>query len=211
MQGETKMLINDILTTEKWEKSFQKKFSNFCTKSPVLLKMSIRIQDGQKGVLVSHVNSDKVYFFPFDYDQNVKDFIANIKRVLVNNHYPRLIQVLYENHKKTNEELAQELERGEKVDSLTQYCMRKVGERLYRIDKVLPWKNIAILILEKTDIPQDKIGTTLKYSYQKSLVLFLKNYRTGVFKSIDEASEDFFNNSLLVSEISKKEDQENDS
>lgn len=195
------MLADDMITTDMWEKTFQKKFSNFCTKSPVLLKMSIRIQDGNKGVLLNHVNSDRTYFFPFDYDANVKDFIANIKRLLVENHYPRLVQSLYENHKKTNEELAQELENGEKVDSLTQYCVKKTGERMYRIDKVLPWKNIAIIVLEQSSVPGDNVGTVLKYSYQKSLVLYLKNYRTGVFKNIDEASDDFFNNSLLVSEI----------
>ena len=68
------MLTDDMITTDMWEKSFQKKFSNFCSKSPVLLKMSIRIQDGSKGVLLNHVNSDRTYFFPFNYDQNVKDF-----------------------------------------------------------------------------------------------------------------------------------------
>ena len=203
------MLADTIITTEEWEKTFQKKFANFCTKSPVLLKMSIRIQDGSKGVLLNHVNSDMNYFFPFDYDMNVKDYIATIKALLVNKHYPRLVQTLYENHKKTNEELAEELEKGEEVDSLKAFCVKKTGERLYRIDKVLPWKNIAILVLEQSDIPQDKVGTALKYSYQKSLVLFLKNYRTGIFKSIDEASDDFFNNSLLVSEITKKEENDN--
>ena len=134
---------------------------------------------------------------------------STIKALLVNKHYPRLVQTLYENHKKTNEELAEELEKGEEVDSLKAFCVKKTGERLYRIDKVLPWKNIAILVLEQSDIPQDKVGTALKYSYQKSLVLFLKNYRTGIFKSIDEASDDFFNNSLLVSEITKKEENDN--
>jgi hypothetical protein len=202
------MLTDDMITTDMWEKSFQKKFSNFCSKSPVLLKMSIRIQDGSKGVLLNHVNSDRTYFFPFNYDQNVKDFIADIKRLLVNNHYPRVVQTLYENHKKTNSELAEELEKGGKVDELNQFCVKKVGERIYRIDKVLPWKNIAIIVLEKSNVPYDEIGSTLKYSYQKSLVLFLKNYRTNVFKSIDEASDDFFNNSLLVSEITSKKKEE---
>lgn len=202
------MLADDMITTEMWEKSFQKKFSNFCSKSPVLLKMSIRIQDGSKGVLLTHVNSDATYFFPFNYDYGVKDFIADIKKLLIAQHYPRLIQTLYEKHKKTNEELAEELENGEKVDALSQFCVKKTGERLYRIDKVLPWKNIAIIVLEKSDIPEDEIGAAFKYSYQKSLVLFLKNYRTGAFKNIDEASDDFFNNSLLVSEIKLKGQEE---
>jgi hypothetical protein len=195
------MLVDEIITPEMWEKTFQKKMSSFCKKSPILIRMSTRIQDGSKGVLLTHVNSEKNYFFPFNYDMNVKDFIADAKRILVANHYPRLVQTIYENHKKTNEELAQELENGEKVDSLTQYCVKKTGERMYRIDKVLPWKNIAIIVLEQSSVPGDNVGTVLKYSYQKSLVLYLKNYRTGVFKNIDEASDDFFNNSLLVSEI----------
>lgn len=198
------MLVDEIITPEVWEKTFQKKMNSFCKKSPILVRMSIRIQDGGKGVLLTHINSEKNYFFPFNYDMNVKDFIADIKKLLVANHYPRLVQAVYENHKKTNEELAEELEDGKKVEDLSPWSVEKTGERIYRIDKVLPWKNIAIIVLEKSNIDGDEIGQVLKYQYQKSLVLFLKNYRSRVFKSLDEASNDFFTNSLLISEIGKK-------
>ena len=207
------MLVDEIITPEMWEKTFQKKMSSFCKKSPILIRMSTRIQDGSKGVLLTHVNSEKNYFFPFNYDMNVKDFIADAKRILVANHYPRLIQTIYENHKKTEKELAIELEEGKKVEDLSPWCVEKVGERIYRIDKVLPWKNIAIIVLEKSSVPNDEVGQVLKYQYQKSLVLFLKNYRTRAYKSIDDASDEFFNNSLLVSEIGgkKKTDDSDDS
>lgn len=204
-------MLEQIITTKVWEETFQKKFSNFCKKSPVLLKMQVKIQDGNKGVLITHVNTETKYFFPFDYDANIKDFIAEIKRLLVAKHYPRIIEEILERHEKTNAELAVELESGKKVEELEKFCMRKTGERMYRIDKVLPWKETAFLVLENSDIPGDVLGTQYHYKFDKSLVLYLRDYRTGKFKSIEDASDEFFNNAFLVSilgEKKKKQEQE---
>lgn len=200
-------MLEQIITTKVWEETFQKKFSNFCKKSPVLLKMQVKIQDGNKGVLITHVNTETKYFFPFDYDANIKDFIAEIKRLLVAKHYPRIIEEILERHEKTNAELAVELESGKKVEELEKFCMRKTGERMYRIDKVLPWKETAFLELENSDIPGDVLGTQYHYKFDKSLVLYLRDYRTGKFKSIEEASDEFFNNAFLVSILGEKKKQ----
>lgn len=197
-------MLEQIITTKVWEETFQKKFSNFCKKSPVLLKMQVKIQDGNKGVLITHVNTETKYFFPFDYDANIKDFIAEIKRLLVAKHYPRIIEEILERHEKTNAELAAELEDGKKVEELEKFCMRKTGERMYRIDKVLPWKETAFLVLENSDIPGDVLGTQYHYKFDKSLVLYLRDYRTGKFKSIEDASDEFFNNAFLVSILGEK-------
>ncbi len=187
-----------------WEATFQKKFSNFCKKSSIMLSMTIEICNGRKGVTVTHANTNSDYFFPFDYKKNVKDFIAEIKEVLVQKHYPRIVEQIYEQHENTREELVSELEKDPtKVDSLSKYSMRLTGSRLFRIDKVLQWKNIAFLYLEESTFKDDKVGVYYKYLYNKSLIVYMRKYRKGDFESLEQAGEEFFKNSSLISILNK--------
>jgi len=188
-----------------WKDKFQSKFVNFCKKSPVLLSMIMKIQGGEEGVLITHVNSNSKYFFPFNYDQDPKDFIADIKKLLVEKHYPRIMEEILDKHQFSTDELALKVEKGESLDNLAKYEMRVVGTRMYRIDKILAWKNIAILTLEESSFDEDKLNSNYRYKYNGgSLVIFLKNYRSGKFKSLESASEHFLSNSLLIDEIVKK-------
>jgi hypothetical protein len=186
-----------------WEDQFSQKFINFAKKSPVLISMNIKIQDGEKGVVITHVNSNNKYFFPFNYDINPKDFIAEIKILLVKNHYPRLIEEILEKHELTSEELAIKVESGQSLDNLNKYEMRIIGTRQFRVDKILSWKNIAIVTLENSSFDDDEIGANFRYKFNGSIVIFLKNYRSGKFKTLEEASEYFFSNSLLIDKIIK--------
>jgi hypothetical protein len=168
--------------------------------------MIIKIQQGEKGVLVTHVNSNSKYWFSFDYDCNPKDFIAQIKKVLVDKHYPRLVEEILEKHELSQDELVLKLEKGAEADHLNKYEMRVIGNRLFRIDKILAWKGIFILSLEQSSFKDDEIGTFFRYKFTGgSAVIFLKNYRSGKFKTLEEASEYFFSNSLLIDSITKNE------
>lgn len=200
------MLVQSI-TPKMWEDVFISKFANFCKKSPVLLSMSVRIQNGEKGVIVTHVNSNTKYFFPFNYDIEPKDFIFKIKTFLINKHYPRLIDEIYECVEKTPAELAEEVENSKQVDGLKTHALKLVGTKQYRIDKTLLHSNIAILVLENSDIPDDKIGASYSYQFNKSLMIYMKNYRKGKFKSIEEASNEFFSNASLLYEINEKNEE----
>ena len=194
------MLVENYCSPKMWESTFQKKFSNFCKKSSIMLSMVIEIKNGQKGVTVTHVNTDSDYFFPFNYKKNVKDLIAEIKNVLVEKHYPRIVEQIFEQHENTKEELVSELEKDPtKIDSLSKFSMRLSGERLFRIDKVLQWKNIAFLYLENSTFKDDKIGVYYKYKFNKSLVVYMRKYRKGEFDSLEKAGEEFFNSSSLIS------------
>jgi hypothetical protein len=193
-------LLHDI-SEKTWENQFSQKFSNFGKKSPVLLSMNIKTQGGEKGVLVTHINSGSKYFWPFNYDINVKDFIAEVKQTLVNKHYPRLIEEIFERHELTMEELAIKVENGSNLNNLNKYELRIVGTRQFRIDKILSWKNIAILTLENSSFEDDAIGVSYRYKFNGSIIIFLKNYRAGKFKSLEEASEYFFENSQIIDTI----------
>lgn len=205
------MLVENYCSPKMWESTFQKKFSNFCKKSSIMLSMVIEIKDGCKGVTVTHVNTNCDYFFPFDYKKNVKDFIAEIKNLLVEKHYPRIVEQIFEQHENTKEELVEQLEKDPtKIDELSKYSLRLSGERLFRIDKVLQWKNIAFLYLEKSTLEGDQIGVYYKYKYNKSLVIYMRKYRKGEFDSLEKAGEEFFKDSSLISilDSSKKSEEE---
>jgi len=199
------MLIQD--TTKWWEDVFQSKFVNFCKKSPILLSMSLRAYKDERGVLITHINSDSKYFFPFTYKKHPKDFIASIKKLLVSKHYPRIVEEILERHELTPDELAKKIEDGHSHNGLSKYEMRVVGKRMYRIDKILAWKQIAILALEDSTFENDEIGESFRYKFNGgSLVIFLKNYRSNKFKTVEEASAYFLQNSLLIDKIVAKED-----
>ena len=200
------MLAQSAINCKFWKDKFSSKFINFCKKSPVLLTMVIKIQNGEEGVLITHMNSNAKYFFPFDYDQNPKDFIADIKKLLVEKHYPRIIEEILEKHQLTTEELTKKVEEGNSIDKLSKFEMRVIGTRMYRIDKVLTHKQIAILVLESSTFKEDELGSNYRYKFNGgSLVIFLKNYRSGKFKSLEEASGFFLANSLLIDQLEKKE------
>lgn len=194
------------MSCKYWKDTFSSKFLNFCKKSPVLLSVDIRVQDGEEGVLVTHVNSNSKYFFPFEYETPVKDFIAHIKNLLIERHYPRIVEEILEKHELTPEEIVIKIEKGVEIDNLSKYEMRSTGSRIYRIDKILAWKQIAILVLESSTFENDAIGTSYRYKFNGgSLVIFLKKYRSGKFKSIEEASNHFLSKSLLIDTIRTSE------
>jgi hypothetical protein len=200
------MLVNRT-SSSTYQELFIKKFTNLAKKAPIMMSFIIKVQDGREGVLVSHENSGKKYFFPFNYDQQIKDFIADIKKVLKASHYPRVIDEIYERVELTNEDLAERLEGGASVEDLKKFEIRKTGEKIFVIDKVLAWKDIAILILEASDreCDQDEIGKSFQYKFNGSLILYLKKYRSGMHP-IETLSSEFFSNSVLVRTLEQKTD-----
>jgi hypothetical protein len=193
------MLLAEI-SSKNWKDTFSQKFASFAKKSPVVLSMVIKIEKGEEGCLIKHVNSNTTYFFPFDYDIKVNDFIHKIKLLLVERHYPRVIEEILDKYEFTKEELAQQLET-KSIEELSKYEMRVVGTRQFRIDKVLLWKSIFLLVLEKSSFEDDKIGGIYRYKINISPVIFLRNYRSGKYKSLEEASAFFFSNSVLIDQL----------
>lgn len=181
-----------------WEETFQKKFTNFCKKSPILLKTQIIFKGTVKGVLITLVGDNLKYFFQFNYNENVKDFIANIKKFLIN-FYPKLEEDVYEKYQKSNGDLVNDIENGIAIENLNKFSVKKIGTRHFIIDKVLPWKDTVFIKLIGSDIDGDVLETIYKYKYNKSLVLFLRNIRLKKLQSTKEISKDFFENSFLLS------------
>lgn len=196
-------MIAETINGEKWKQTAVKKLISFCEKCPCLLSIKTAVYKGDDGVFVIHKNTGMQYFFPWDYNLDPKDFIHNIKVFLEKKHYPILIETITEEHKFSKEELALMVEEGRSINDLPQYEERVKEKVLWRIDKVILWKDIVILV--KIDNKNNEISNQYRYKYNKSLVIFLKKYRSGDFKTLEEAGNDFFKNAILVNEITPKE------
>ena len=196
-------MIAETINGEKWKQTAVKKLISFCEKCPCLLSIKTAVHKGDDGVFVIHKNTGMQYFFPWNYNLDPKDFIHNIKVFLEKKHYPILIETITEEHKLSKEELALMVEEGRSINDLPQYEERVKEKVLWRIDKVILWKDIVILV--KIDNKNNEISNQYRYKYNKSLVIFLKKYRSGDFKTLEEAGNDFFKNAILVNEITPKE------
>lgn len=196
-------MIAETINGEKWKQTAVKKLISFCEKCPCLLSIKTAVHKGDDGVFVIHKNTGMQYFFPWDYNLDPKDFIHNIKVFLEKKHYPILIETITEEHKLSKEELALMVEEGRSINDIPQYEERVKEKVLWRIDKVILWKDIVILV--KIDNKNNEISNQYRYKYNKSLVIFLKKYRSGDFKTLEEAGNDFFKNAILVNEITPKE------
>jgi hypothetical protein len=88
-------MLFDTAMQREFKEKFIRKFSNFCKKAPIMMIYEIILRNDSVGVLVTHVNSNTQYFFPFDYSLDVGDFIAQIKQTLCAKHYPRIVETIY--------------------------------------------------------------------------------------------------------------------
>jgi hypothetical protein len=184
--------------TKDWEKDVIQKLTSYSKKAPVLVSIETGMNEGLPGVFVTHVNSDTKYFFQWDYDVEPKEFVHQIKEVLFSKHYPRLVEVVYQKKDLSPRDVAIALEKGKDPKKLE---LRKIGTRMYVIDKVILWKNMVLLKLESSTLKSDEIGAVYRYRYSGSLVVYLRKYRMGKFKSLEEASKAFFNGSILIDRL----------
>ena len=196
-------MIAENINGDKWKQTTVKKLLSFCEKCPCVLSIKTAVHQGEDGVFVIHKNTGMQYFFPWDYSVEPKDFIHDIKTFLEKKHYPILVETITEEHKLTKEELALMVEEGKSIQELPQYEKRIKEKKLWRIDKFILWKDIVILV--QIDNKGNTISNQYRYKYNKNLVIFLKKYRSGEYADLEEAGNEFFNNSILVNEITPKE------
>jgi hypothetical protein len=181
-------MLHEKISSETYKGELIKKLSNFCEKSPVLLSFVTT----DANVTLIHANTGRKYEFPWNFTMPVKDFIHEIKQVLVANHYPRMIQTIEEEVLLTPEEQAALLETG--VDPNTLPSTKKiVKKRLWRIDRIIIYRDVFILVDEETN-------AQYRYKMSKSCVFFLKNYRSGKY-TLESAAEYFFKHSTFLNII----------
>lgn len=182
-------MIYKKINSTQYRSEFIDKFTSFGEKAPIMISFAT----DELGVTVVHENSNKTYFYPWDYTIPVKIFIHNIKDELSRNHYPRVSRLETVVHNFTPEEQADMIVNGVSVDSVP---VSKTEEKMitYRIDKILAMKDEFILIDENT-------GDQYRYKMAGSSIYFLKNYRQGEYKTTEEAGDVFFKKSQMIGKL----------
>lgn len=185
-------MILQKVDSNSYKDLFVNKFENFAEKAPIVISFAT----DDLGVSVIHENSGKKYFYPWDYVVPVKSFIHDIKRDLVENHYPRVSRVEDVTRVLTAAEQADLIASGKyTVNDVPSTITEKV-KKIYRIDKILIMKDEFILVDEDTN-------EQYCYKMGSSAFSYLRSYRSGEFNSIDEAGEAFFKKATLVNKFSK--------
>lgn len=184
-------MIYKKINSGQYRSEFVDKFTSFGEKAPIMLSFAT----DELGVTVVHENSNKSYFYAWDYTIPVKVFIHNIKDELSRNHYPRVSRVETRTYQLTPEEQAELLANGTSIDAVP---VTRTETKLvtYRIDKILAMKDEFVLFDEET-------GEQYRYKMAGSSIYFLKNYRQGDFKTTEEAGEVFFKKSQLLNKLTR--------
>ena len=176
-----------------YQNDFNKRFTNFCVKAPVLLSFSI----GPKSVGVVEEVTNTVYEFEWDYTIPVKEFIRSIKDLLVEKCYPYIIKSNIQTIPMTIEEQTDIIQKGTPIDEVPT-TKKIVSKEKYLIDKVIVYKDIFILNNLNTN-------KTYRYHLNKSSIYFLKNLQKKKMNP-EEAGSFFFNHSELMNEIIPKDE-----
>lgn len=184
------MILSNV-NTAKYKEDFKTKFTNFGEKSPIILSFAT----DELGVTIIHENSGKQYFYEWDYSVPLKSFIHLIKQDLIRNHYPRIARKEIITKPVTPERASELLIEGISSDQIP---VEEKEEKLvtYRIDKILAMKDEFIIV-------NDETSEQYCYKMKGSGIYFLKNYREGAYKTLEEAGDAFFKKSTLVSKLEK--------
>ncbi len=173
---------------QSYEKEFNKRFSNFCEKSPVLLSFNL----SPTCVQVVDESKDNVFEFTWDYTLTVKEFIHAIKEILIKSCYPVITKKETTIEDVSIEEQSKMIADGVSVDKVP--TKREVyKKKYYLIDKVIVYRDVFLI----KELETDQVS---RYKLNKSAIFFLKKVRNGSF-SPEEAGTFFFENATLLNVI----------
>lgn len=207
-----------ILTSKngkKWISRAMDKLHAYLNRAPILVSDITGTEGCIDGVFIIPENTKTKMFFPFDYDEDPKIWVHNIKEKLLE-FYPRIVENVYKTVATSPKERAIFLERGGTLDEVPAERKEIIEQRLWRIDKIQVYKDIFILQLEGTRTADalswgmDEPSATIqnRYKYQGgSSVFFLNKYRNNDFQNLVDAGEAFFNNSIFIDEVQQQSQQ----
>lgn len=186
-------MIYQYLNSKDYISNFVDKFHNFAQKSPILLSFVT----SDKGVTIVHENSNTKYFYEWDFSVPVKGFIHMIKQNLREYHYPRISREESIEVPLTDDDKANLLAEGTNINDLPK-SKTILQKQIYCIDKIIALKDVFIIINEATK-------ESYRYKMNYSGIYFLKNYRSGKYKDLDEAGDFFFKKSTLLDKLTQEE------
>ena len=189
------MLPDEInFSIEDFKKVFEKKFSNFCKKAPIL--MSYMLMDDRVSIYQydDDSQSKRLFDFPFDFEVTIKENIRHIKEILLEKYYPIMTQEIITTEKYSPEELNQLISKGKvSLDEATD--IRKTNI------KIISWRIEKVIVL-RDELFIRNMNTNKLYRYRLRSVpvtIFLKKVRLNLTSK--EAWDLFQKKSQLLNEL----------
>jgi len=181
-------MILEKIDVKKFLKDFEKSFSNFCKKVPLLLTYAIN----DSGILIYSKNI-QIMNYTFDFSQDIKNNINNIKQILIKNFYPIMTQVKTIEKDISATELSKLVSSNKiSIDEAANY-KEKIKEKTdWRIEKVIMNKDELFV----RNLSLDKI---FRFKLNMPVSFFLRNVREKY--SQEEAFEIFDKKKDFLNEI----------
>ncbi len=183
------MLLTDgNIVVDEFLDEFKKRFSNFCSKAPVILTFKIT----PSSCFLKDCEKEIVHKFEFDHLSDVKANIKIIKDWLIENVYPRMIEENFIEEDYSNEEIEKLIESGMNEEDAIMKKKIRIEEFTWIIEK---------LIIKRDELFIRNIDTDRTYRYKIKMpsTLFLKKIRNGSM-SQKEIFSFFYSKSELLNE-----------
>ena len=181
------MLLESNVDTTEFQKVFDKKFSNFCDKAPLLISYQLT----PMGVIVKNIYSQEDKEFNFNFGKEVSQNIFDIKTWLVDNWYPTMVDIEETIDEYSAEELSSLMrEEGLSLDEALKARRVSEKETVWRIEKV---------ILKRDELFVRKISTNqlFRYKLRMPTTIFLQRLRDRYSK--EEAFSVFKEKASIIS------------
>lgn len=187
------MLLDELnIDPTEFKKLFEKKFQNFCKKAPILVSYAIT----DSFVTIYGYNdvkeSKKLFGYPFDFTKSVKENIKDIKDILVQKHYPVMVQVDTNALPLSAKERTELVEKGMTVEDALAATNVVSSHREWRIEKVIVLRDELFV----RNMYQNRL---FRYKMKVPVTIFLKKVRTNF--TPEESWEYFTNKSVRLNEV----------
>lgn len=198
------MLITNAEEKQQWIKTFNRKFSHFAHNAPIAV--SFDSSDGKVVEVVAYTPNRVVEVFPIDFEKDVSDFIAEIKRYMQNQWYPVITDRIEEVEDLSSIEITNiMIEKDISFEEALRYRRTFVREIPYRLDKVFNDQNGVVLTNLITGESQ-RYRASIPIAYIVERILEEDNKRTAeaiLLKSIEpiKKTQESFHDSPRVDSI----------
>lgn len=189
------MLFKDEdYTTQDFIEVFDKKFSNFCDKAPIVLSYKLT----PVGCQLRNLFNQDFYEHRFDFTREVSSNINDIKVWMLENWYPVMVKtgVEYEDY------TAQEIEKIMIEEGLT---LEEALKRKNKKQEIREEWRIEKVILRRDELFVRNLSTDQFFRYRMHMptTVFLQRIRDRY--TPEEAFKIFSEKSILITELTKKE------
>lgn len=201
-------MLNESINGHKWVSIALDKLKAYLNRAPIIVSDITGTVNNQDGVFIVINEKKKKQFFPYEYNIDPKVWVHNIKTWLMD-FYPRLIEEVKAPMQLTADDKALIAEQTGSIENLPDFMDVIVQRNSWRIDKILAYRDIFLLLKEGEIDKNAKFTPTehpimRRFKYTGSSILFLKKYRSSKYEDLKNLSKEFFDNAIPLDDVEVK-------